>query len=256
MKQKILVSGIRRLALCIFALGAGGVTAEVRADAVPPWQFEVSVPAGASAMPLTGRLIIAIAKEATPEPRETVGMNGPVLIGADMEHLKPGAAMVVDATAVSFPYASLYELPPGDYALQAILIRYSEVKRSDGHVLWVPTAHRRVPFTKLPGNLYSKVQAIHLDPGQRTSARLELSEVIPPLPALKDSEYLRHVTLQSKLNSRLPDGKVALLRFWDPRVFVPLFNALDTAGRQAYFGDVTEWHGLKNGKRFHVSHYA
>jgi Domain of unknown function (DUF4123) len=64
------------------------------------------------------------------------------------------------------------------------------------------------------------------------------------------------VTLQSKLNSRLPDGKVALLRFWDPRVFVPLFNALDAAGRQAYFGDITEWHGLKNGKRFHVSHYA
>jgi hypothetical protein len=210
MKQEIFASRIRWLAFCVLALGAGGVTAQVRADAVPPWQFEVSVPAGTSGVPVTGRLIIAIAKQATPEPREAIGMNGPVLIGADMEQLKPGATMAVDATAVSFPYARLAELPPGDYTLQAVLIRYSQVKRSDGHVLWVPTAHRRIPFPKLPGNLYSKVQAVHLDPGQRTAARFELSEVIPPLPALKDSEYLRHVTLQSKL----------LTKFWGTPVYL------------------------------------
>ncbi|MFM0059911.1 DUF4123 domain-containing protein [Paraburkholderia phytofirmans] len=63
-------------------------------------------------------------------------------------------------------------------------------------------------------------------------------------------------TLQRKLNSKLPNGKIALLRFWDPRVFVPLFNALDTERRRAYFGDVDEWHGLADGKRFHVSHHA
>jgi len=170
------------------------------------------VSAAVSATPLTGRLVIAIARQATPEPRELIGMNGngPVLIGADMTQLKPGSVMPVDATAVSFPYASLAELPPGDYYVQAILIRYSEVKRADGHVLWVPTAHRRIPFTELPGNLFSKVQPIHLDPAQRSTVRLDLSEVIPPPEKPKDSEYLRHVTLQSKV----------LTKFWGTPIYL------------------------------------
>jgi hypothetical protein len=63
-------------------------------------------------------------------------------------------------------------------------------------------------------------------------------------------------TLQRKLDSKLPNGKIALIRFWDPRVFVPLFNALDNDARRSYFGDVDEWHGLLDGKRFHVSHHA
>nr|WP_171910183.1 hypothetical protein [Paraburkholderia fungorum] len=55
---------------------------------------------------------------------------------------------------------------------------------------------------------------------------------------------------------KLPSGKIALVRFWDPRVFVPLFNALDNHARCSYFGDIDEWHGLLDGKRFQVSHHA
>ncbi|SAL29530.1 hypothetical protein AWB64_02519 [Caballeronia sordidicola] len=86
----------------------------------------------------------------------------------------------------------------------------------------------------------------------------ELEEARPSVMWLFADQELDALvaTLQGKLNSRLPDGRVALVRFWDPRVFVPLFNALDSAGRQSYFGDVSEWHGLRNGKRFHVSHHA
>jgi enterochelin esterase-like enzyme len=185
-------------------------TSGVGGGSGPPWKFEVSVPRSLATGPMTGRLILVIAKEATPEPRAAIGLAGPVLAGVDIEQLPPGQVAVVDGGAVSYPLAHLAELPAGDYFVQAVLIRYQQVRRSDGHVLWVPTAHRRVPFTELPGNLYSKVQPVHLDPGQPTHLPLQLAEVVGPLEEPQDTPYLRHVTLQSKL----------LTRFWGTPVYL------------------------------------
>lgn len=86
----------------------------------------------------------------------------------------------------------------------------------------------------------------------------ELEEARPGVMWLFTAQDIESLvtTLQRKLNSKLPNGKIALIRFWDPRVFVPLFNALDMEARRTYFGDVDEWHGLADGKRFHVSHHA
>lgn len=70
-----------------------------------------------------------------------------------------------------------------------------------------------------------------------------------------DLESLAMV-LQLKLNAKLPDGRTSLVRFWDPRAFVGLFNALDLPSRQEYFSHVDEWHGQIEGKRFHVSIHA
>jgi hypothetical protein len=55
--------------------------------------------------------------------------------------------------------------------------------------------------------------------------------------------------LQPKLNIRLPDGRAALLRFWDPRVSAGLAQRLDAAQRKEFFGDVDEWHWLREGQR-------
>ena len=179
-------------------------------DGSPPWRFEVSAPGRSPGDAVTGRLIIAIAKQARPEPRETIGINGPALIGADLEQLPPDASVSVDAGALSYPYTNLRQLPAGDYFLQAVLVRYRHVRRSDGHVIWVPTAHRRMPFTMLPGNLYSEVRPVHLDPQTALTLRLELSQTIAPVEEAKDTEYLRHVTLQSRL----------LTHFWGTPAFL------------------------------------
>lgn len=64
------------------------------------------------------------------------------------------------------------------------------------------------------------------------------------------------LVLQLKLNAKLPDGRTALVRFWDPRTFAGLFNALDVPSRREYFSHVDEWHGQIEGKRFHVSIHA
>lgn len=67
----------------------------------------------------------------------------------------PGQPLVVDGSAVGFPYASIDDLPPDDYRVQVLVNRYTEFRRADGHVLWMHNdqweGHQ--PF-RSPGNLY------------------------------------------------------------------------------------------------------
>lgn len=55
--------------------------------------------------------------------------------------------------------------------------------------------------------------------------------------------------MQLHLDTRLPDGRTALLRFWDPRVLASLTQLLDEAQRVEFFAHIEEWHLLHNGKR-------
>lgn len=55
--------------------------------------------------------------------------------------------------------------------------------------------------------------------------------------------------LQLRLDVRLPDGRSALLRFWDPRVLANLAQTLDADQREEFFGHIHEWHLLHEGRR-------
>ena len=48
---------------------------------------------------------------------------------------------------------------------------------------------------------------------------------------------------------QLPDGRVALLRFWDPRVLVSLAEVLGPEQSAAFFAHIHEWHLLNNQQR-------
>ncbi|ENZ77794.1 MULTISPECIES: DUF4123 domain-containing protein [Pseudomonadota] len=58
--------------------------------------------------------------------------------------------------------------------------------------------------------------------------------------------------LQLHLDVRLPDGRIALLRFWDPRVLASLVNVLDARQRDAFFAHIHEWHLLRDGQRAYI----
>ena len=55
-----------------------------QAEAQAP-RFNVSVPATTHASPITGRLIVILAKTAQPEPRLTVSPQGPAIFAVDLE---------------------------------------------------------------------------------------------------------------------------------------------------------------------------
>ena len=58
--------------------------------------------------------------------------------------------------------------------------------------------------------------------------------------------------LQLQLDARLPDGRIALVRFWDPRVLAGLATVLTPKQRETFFAHIYEWHLLHNGERVHI----
>lgn len=76
------------------------------------------------------------------------------------------------------------------------------------------------------------------------------------LIAPQDLEGLGQL-LQLRMDVNLPDGRRALLRFWDPRVLVNLARTLDAPQREEFFGHIHEWHLLHEGRRVWIGrHHA
>ncbi|MES2740153.1 MAG: DUF4123 domain-containing protein [Pseudomonadota bacterium] len=63
--------------------------------------------------------------------------------------------------------------------------------------------------------------------------------------------------LTARLETRLPDGRTALIRFWDARVLANLAQVLDEPQREAFFADIHEWHLMHRGQRTWIGrHHA
>jgi len=56
-------------------------------------------------------------------------------------------------------------------------------------------------WNRKPGNLYSKAQKIHVDPVAGGAIKLSMTEKMPPVEPPKDTKYVKHFTIQSKLLS-------------------------------------------------------
>jgi len=78
-----------------------------------------------------------------------------------------------------------------------------------------------------------------------------LEQTAPAVSWLIASQTLEGLAqlLQLNLDTELPDGRTALLRFWDPRVLVNLAEVLEPAQRETFFAHIHEWHLLNKGQR-------
>jgi len=165
-------------------------------------RFEVTCPAATCSGPLTGRVVLVLARAAEPEPRLAINMVGPPLFAIDVEQLAPGAVAAFPADALGYP-ANLDQLAPGEYWAQAVINVYTEARRSDGHTIWVALNDGRQEFfSNAGGNLYSEVRKVTA--GDGSTVRLELTKRIPVAPPDKDTEWVKHVRIQSE----------KLTRFW------------------------------------------
>ncbi len=164
--------------------------------------FAVSFPASAHAQPITGRVFVMLAKTSTPEPRLQVGSwtRQVPFFGTDVGQLKPGQDAVIDTGALGYPLKNLKLVPPGDYYVQALVNVYTEFHRSDGHTIWAHMDQwEGQQFNRSPGNLYSEVQRVHLDPATAYNVKLEASKVIAPVRVPADTAWVKRVKIQSKL---------------------------------------------------------
>jgi len=197
------------------AIVAALVTVTSASPKTPPsdLRFKVSFPASAHAEPITGRVFVVISNRGVPEPRLQVGFWGDTspLFGADVMQFKSGEAALIDGATLGYPANSLADIPAGDYYVQALINIYTQCRRSDGHTLWVHLDQwEGQQFNRSPGNLYSNVEKVHLDPAAGYEVSLSLTNVIPPVEIPKDTEWVKHIKIQSSL----------LTKFWGQPIYL------------------------------------
>jgi putative esterase len=205
---------VRRLGILLAGLlWAGSAGAEEPAAAL---RFELSFPEGVRSQPADGRLFVVISKEGDPEPRLQFGKEGDQyrstpFFGQDVEALKPGQWAAVGGGALGYPIARLADIPPGDYFVQGVLNVYTTFHRSDGHTVKLHADQwEGQVFQISPGNLYSEVRKMRLDPRRGETVRLTLGKKIPPVEIPADTRYVKRVRFQSAL----------LSKFWGQPIFV------------------------------------
>jgi hypothetical protein len=152
---------------------------------------------------IDGRMLLLLSKDGTDEPRFQI--NGSVssqqVFGVDVEHLDPDQDVVFNGSTFGFPVISLADIPPGDYIVQGLLHRYETFEMAHGHTIKLPMDRGEGQrWNRAPGNLYSTPQAISIG-AETQSFKIVLDQVIPPIEKPQDTEYIKHIKIQSKLLS-------------------------------------------------------
>lgn len=153
---------------------------------------------------LDGRMLLMISADGSREPRFQISdsPNTQLVFGIDVDGLKPGEFAIMDSSVFGYPLKSLSEIPPGEYWVQALLNIYETFHRSDGHTVKLPMDRGEgQSWRRAPGNLYSTPKKFYINPKQEETIKVTLDRKIPPIPEPKDTKYIKHVKIQSKLLS-------------------------------------------------------
>jgi hypothetical protein len=172
----------------------------------------VSFPAASSAKPLDGRVLLLLSNDPTTEPRLEINdtPRSQQVFGVTVDGLKPGEPVTIGDEAAGYPRASLKDVPPGDYTVQAVLNIYQTFHLATGKTVKLPPdMGEGQHWDAKPGNLYSKPMKVHIGSGA-VPVHVELTEVMPPIAPIADTKYIRHIRIQSAL----------LTRFWGTPMFL------------------------------------
>ena len=166
----------------------------------------VSFPASRSTKPLDGRVLLLLSNDPSDEPRMQIDdtPKSQMVFGVTVDGWKPDEPLTIGNDAHGYPRASLEDVPPGEYTIQAVLNVYETFHRSDGRtVKLAPDRGEGQHWNLAPGNLLSKPRLVKIGPGAPPIA-VSLSEAIPPIKPEPDTKYVRHLHIQSEL----------LTKFW------------------------------------------
>src|SRR5882724_1079156 len=205
------------------------VAAPIAAAQTP--KFSVSFAKEKSATPLDGRLLLLLSTDPSGEPRNQISISykTQIVFGVDVGNWQPGQQLlVIDGNAFGYPVRYLHDVKPGKYFVQAVLHRYETFHRADGHTVKLPMDRGEGQHWNLaPGNFYNAPQKIALAGNSDKTFTIELDREIPPIPAPKDTKFIRHVRVRSEL----------LSKFWGRPIYLGA-NILVPAG----FDEHTEAH--------------
>jgi len=175
------------LGLLILAVHAAGESRTV---------FAVRCGAAMHPAAARGRLLVALARAATPEPAATIGSTdrgAPCVFARDADDAAPGAMLFVstddeysphDARPCASGTGPVPALPPGDWYAQAVLDCNPDLRGP-----------------RAPGNMCSDVVRVTVAPGARDTVQIDLTRSYPPDELPPDGEQMKFVKIRSALLS-------------------------------------------------------
>ncbi|TMW59244.1 hypothetical protein Poli38472_007389 [Pythium oligandrum] len=234
----------------------------------PNPRFQLSFASSVHNEPITGRLLVCIAKKHTVEdplgddqPRFLIDDTADTqqVFAVDVWDFNPDTeSREVNAThAHGYPVLSMLDIPEDEYWVQGVLHPYVLYNRSDGHELWLPSMDTfENDILDSPGTLFTRPQLIKYHPGTDFSATLVLDQAVEPLPSLEadlptydQQSLLQHIKFRSELLSAFWGTDVYLKawillphKFFDPstaHIKYPLFVYHSHYSREFEF-DYTE----------------
>jgi hypothetical protein len=178
-----------------------------------PLKFSITFTKEMSDQTQHGRLLLMLSNNDKAEPRFQIsdGLNTQLVFGVDVENVNPGEAMIIDASAFGFPVQSLSEVPIGEYFIQALLNRYETFTLKTGHTVKLPPDKGEgQQWNRKPDNFYSQPVKVSIDPAKDETIDVVMDQKIAPIQEPKDTKYIKHIKIQSKL----------LTEFWGKPMFL------------------------------------
>lgn len=167
-------------------------------------RFEIQFTEQLSAKSLDGRLLLLLSNNDKKEPRFQIG-EGPEtqqVFAIDVEDWAPRQVQVFNKEVFGYPLQSLSVFPAGEYWVQGFLHIYETLARADGYIIKLAMDRGEGQQWNLaPGNLYSSPQKISIEPAKEEVFNIILDQKIPPIEPPQDTNYIKHVKIQSKLLS-------------------------------------------------------
>ncbi len=223
-------------AACTPATGTGASPGAGPAPGPAPASAGTTVPrvaisyaAAAAGGPVDGRLLLLFGRSGEAEPRFQVS-DGPetgYVFGVDVDGWRAGEPATIPAesdvgrggSAFGYPVASLKDLPPGRYRVQAVLNRYQTFHLADGRVLKLPPERGEGQrWNAKPGNLFSEPVSVEWSP-DAAGVHIAMDRVIPEIEPPADTKWVKHVRVRSE----------RLSAFWGTDVYLGA-NVLLPAG--------------------------
>lgn len=164
--------------------------------------FSVSISPNLHNAALDGRLLLLLSNNDKAEPRYQVndGAETQMVFGMDVDTWQPGTQQLVDIHSFGYPIERLSDVPAGDYYVQVLLHKYETYHLKNGKTVKLPADRGEGQHWNIaPGNIYSTPVKIHFDPKTATVVSLTINNIIPPIEEAKDTKYIKHIKIQSKL---------------------------------------------------------
>ena len=149
-----------------------------------------------------GRVLLLISKHNEKEPRFQISDDHSTgfVYGVDVIGKQSSKFVMIDGNTFGYPISSLNDIPKGDYWVQGLIHKYETFNLKTGHEVKLPMDRGEGQhWYSAPGNFYSKPKKLNLDPNKPKTVTIFLDQVIPPIIPSKDTDYIKHIKIQSKL---------------------------------------------------------